>query len=515
MKVAFRADASLDIGTGHVMRCLTLARALAARGHLCSFVCRDLPGHMAERVATEFPVTLLPPPAPDSLPDPTPAHARWAGVSAAQDAAETRAVITDADVLVVDHYAFDARWQRAARPEGARLVVLDDLADRPHACDLLVDPNLGRIPGDYDALVPEAAERLTGTRYALLRPEFAAARAASLARRDGALREILIAMGGVDRDDITSRMLHALASLTLPPALRVTVVLGAAAPHLAAVTALAAALPFACTVLSGVSDMASLMTRADLAIGAAGGTAWERCTLGLPSLMLVLADNQIEGTTALARSGGAITLGLPEDPAMPDRLAAALAHLSAPAALAAMSDRAAALCDGKGTGRVVAAIEHPLNLRRAVPSDAEPIWHWRAALPPDHFRAGPNPPLADHLSWFARALADPHRHLLILHSDAPVAHLRLDVKGETANVSILVNPDLRGQGYGGRALAFLASYASRHGLRHLIAEVAASNTASQHLFRSAGYVEGPETDGFLRFDCQIQPLAMPGPPDHI
>ena len=504
MRIAFRADASTDIGTGHVMRCLTLARALAARGHSCRFICRDLPGHMADRIGAEFSVTLLPAPVPGrALPD-APDHAAWAGVPAPQDAMETRAAAADADVLVVDHYAFDARWEIAARRFGTRLVAIDDLADRAHACDLLVDPNLGRFPRDYDALMPEGAERLMGTRYALLRAEFAAARDQALARRRGALGEILIAMGGVDRDDATGAVLRALAAADRPDRLRVTVVMGAAAPHLAAVTALAATMPFACELLSGVSDMAALMARADLAIGAAGGTAWERCALGLPTLMLVLADNQIDGTAALDRAGAGIALGRADDAGMPGRLAAALDQLSDPANLAAMSARAATICDARGAERVVSAIEHPMRLRLATRSDAQTIWRWRQSLPSDHFRAGQNPPLARHLDWFTAALTDPGRHLLIAETGRRrLAHLRLDVQGDVATVSILLRPGMRGRGYGRRALAFLGPFARRHGIARLEAEVALGNTASLRLFRGAGYDQISTADGFARFERRL------------
>lgn len=503
MIIAFRADASSDIGTGHVMRCLTLARGLALRGHACRFVCRDLPGNMNDRIAAEFPLTVLPAPTPGPVLADDPVHAAWAGVPAAQDAAETRAAVADVQVLVVDHYAFDARWQIAARPFGARLVAIDDLADRAHACDLLVDPNFGRFPRDYDALMPEGAERLMGTTYALLRPEFAAARETALARRGGPLQDILIAMGGVDRDDATSAVLRALATVARTGSLRVTVVMGAAAPHLAAVTSLAGTLPFRCQVLAGVSNMASLMGRADLAIGAAGGTAWERCTLGLPTLMLVLAENQIDGTKALDKTGAGIALGRADDPGLAGRLATALQHLADPESLGAMSRRAAAICDGRGTDRVVFAIEHPLTLRPATMADAEPIWRWRESLPPSAFRAGPNPPLPQHLDWFANALKDPSRHMLMAQSEKRVAHLRLDLDGTTATVSILLRDGVRGQGYGRRALAFLGPFGRRHGITRLTAEVAATNIASLRLFRGAGYTQSRGTDGFVRFERRL------------
>lgn len=354
MRVAFRADAALTIGTGHVMRCLTLARELHARGHSCHFICRDLPGGLGAQVAAEFPLALLPAPvgpAPEGPPD----HAAWAGVPWQQDAAETRAAAWDAEWLVVDHYAFDARWQAAARPEGARVMVLDDLADRPHACDLLLDQNLGRDGADYDALLPDHAERLVGPRYALLRPEFAATRPAALARRGGPLRHLLIAPGGVDAGNVTGLCLTALATLPLPPGFRVTVALGPTAPHLAALRAMA--LPFACTVLAG-ADMAALMTDADLCIGAAGGTMLERCCLGLPSILIVLAENQERATRHFVFAGTAVSVSRFGQPSFEIDLAAALKQCLSAGRLGEMARAAAAICDGQGTRRVADAIDY-------------------------------------------------------------------------------------------------------------------------------------------------------------
>jgi UDP-2,4-diacetamido-2,4,6-trideoxy-beta-L-altropyranose hydrolase len=498
MKVAFRADASLTIGTGHVMRCLTLARELAARGHECRFLCRDLPGGLGALVAAEFPLALLR--APDGpAPDGPPAHAAWAGVSWQRDAAETRTAAGVADWLVVDHYAFDARWQRAARPAGARVMVLDDLADRPHDCDLLLDQNLGRDGADYDAMLPDHAERLIGPRYALLRPEFAAARPAALARRGGPLRHLLIAPGGVDAGNVTGLCLTALATLPLPDGFRVTVALGPTAPHLAALRAMA--LPFACTVLAG-ADMAALMSDADLCIGAAGGSAWERCALGLPTLQLVLAENQRTGAEALAIAGAALPLGTPDE-GLPQRLATAFVTLADPAQRAAIAKAAARITDGRGAARVADALECPLALRAATLADAEAVWHWRAALPAAHFRAGPNPPLADHLRWWAKALHSPDRLLLMAGT---LAHLRLDRTGDSATVSILLAPKARGRGLGLRLLALLEPMARHHGLRHLTAEAAADNPASVALFRAAGYADTGLAQGFHHFTRPLQSL---------
>ncbi len=505
MRLVLRADASVTIGTGHVMRCLTLARALRDLGNDCAFVCRDLPGHLGARIGAEgFALTLLPAPAPGFQPAADdPAHAIWAGVQWALDAAQTLAAAGQADWLVVDHYAFDARWQDAARPPLARLMVIDDLADRHHAADLLLDQNLGRRSADYDALMPAGAERLIGPRHALLRPEFAALRATTLATRVAAghpLRRVLVSMGGVDQPNATGAALAALAAL---PGLEAVVVMGAAAPALEAVRAQAAALPFPVDLHVDVPDMAALMAGADLAIGAAGGTAWERCALGLPTLLAVLADNQTAAAAALAASGAALDLGRADAPGFADALSRALAEVQRPGTLQALSEAAAAVTDGKGAARVAAVITQPLRLRPATMAEAEAIWHWRRAVPESRFRSGPTPPMADHLNWFATALADPGRHLLVA-GDPPFAHLRLDEAGDgRAAVSILLAPDAQGRGLGRRLLALLADAARAQGLHGLLAQVHRENAASLALFRAAGYRPAGTENGFASFRLSL------------
>lgn len=497
-----RADASVEIGTGHVMRCLTLAHALAARGHRCRLVCRDLKGHLAPRIMDEgIPLTLLPAPAEadERPPCSVPAHATWAAVPWERDAAETRAAAEGADWLVLDHYAFDAAWEAAARPSGARLMVIDDLADRAHLADLLLDQNLGRRSADYDGLLPPGAERLIGPRHALLRPDFAAARPAALAaraERDHRLAHVLVTMGGVDLPNATGA---ALAALAAHPVLRTTVVMGAHAPALATVRAQAAALPNLVEILVNTPDMVAPMAEADLAIGAGGGTAWERCALGLPSLVAVLADNQAEAAAALQAVGAGIDLGRAGTPGFAARLEEALTLASDPDALRAMSAAAATVTDGQGAGRVVAALEHPLRLRAASVADARAIWHWRRALPPDHFRFGATPPLPDHLAWFTRAMTDPARRLYVA-GDPIEAHLRLDLSpGGVAAVSILLAPEARGRGLGLRLLALLADAARGEGIATLTAEVHSSNLASLALFRAAGYAPTGLREGFETF----------------
>ncbi|MBK1636517.1 UDP-2,4-diacetamido-2,4,6-trideoxy-beta-L-altropyranose hydrolase [Rhodovulum adriaticum] len=369
MTIAFRADASFDIGTGHVMRCLTLACALREAGAECCFVTRALPGHLADRIANEgFRVSLLTTPH-GAAPDGPPVHAAWAGVSWIQDAAETKAALAadSPDWLVMDHYAFDARWQAAARPEGAKLLVIDDLADRPHECNLLLDQNLGRVAGDYDRLVPATCLRLIGPRYAVLRPEFAAMRAQVLSDRAGrGLRHLLITMGGVDKADATSTVLEALRGIPLPDPLRITVIMGSRSPALDRVRRLAQDMPRPTEVAVDVADMAARMATADLAIGAAGSTTWERCCLGLPSIIVEVAENQSGIARAMTKAGAALDPGPLHAAEFARNLQDALIRAGDPGRLSDLSEKAAGVCDGEGCGRLIAQLDLCSTVNRIV-----------------------------------------------------------------------------------------------------------------------------------------------------
>lgn len=353
-RFVFRADASVTIGTGHVMRCLTLADALRVRGAECRFVTRDLPGHLAAVIEDRgFAVSLLPAPS-GPAPQGPPAHAAWAGVNWEQDLANARAVIDGADWLVVDHYAFDARWQQGLRDRVGRIMVIDDLADRRNAAALLLDQNLGREAKDYDGLVPDDCRILTGPRFALLRPEFAAQREAALARRGAArLSHLMISMGGTDAAGATSTVLRALARADLPGDLRISVVMGSRAPALEPVRALAADMPWPTSVLVDVRDMAALMVDADLAIGAGGSTNWERCCLGLPGIVVETAENQARSVAAMVEADAALGTGLLSEPGFVDRLLGAVRQMQNAGFRAESSRRAAAICAGDGALRVV------------------------------------------------------------------------------------------------------------------------------------------------------------------
>lgn len=352
LRIAFRTDASVQIGTGHVMRCLTLADALRMHGAECLFICRPHTGNLLDLIAQRgHRAVALPPLATDAtLPQVGPAHAHWLGTGWASDAADTRQALggEPVDWLVVDHYALDAQWEQALRPACQHLMVIDDLADRVHDCDLLLDQNLGRTAADYSSLLPGNATTLVGPQYALLRPEFARLRAESLARRASPqFKRLLITMGGVDKDNTTGSVLEALNTCILPPDLHITVVMGPHAPWLRQVQAQAIQMRCSTQVFVGVNDMARLMTDSDLAIGAAGSTSWERCCLGLPTIQLVLAENQKEAAAALAELGAVESISSIDILSMelPSLIQRIQNHYKLQQKL---SERAAQVCNGAG-----------------------------------------------------------------------------------------------------------------------------------------------------------------------
>lgn len=312
VRIAFRADASLQIGTGHVMRCLTLADHLRELGVESIFLGRPHAGNLLDLVGQRGHVVLtLPAREPvKAMTEQDPVHSTWLGGTWDEDAKDCILALRQhldgacVDWLVVDHYALDMRWETSMRSVCCKILAIDDLADRRHDCDLLLDQNLGRKPVDYDRLLPSGTSVLIGPRYALLRPEFARLRDESLARRqEPVLERLLITMGGVDKDNVTGWTLEALDQIALPPELNIDIVLGPHAPWLEQVRAQAAEMTCPTRVLAGVDNMAKLMSDSDLAIGAAGSTSWERCCLGLPTIQIVIAKNQTEAAAQLEAVG--------------------------------------------------------------------------------------------------------------------------------------------------------------------------------------------------------------------
>lgn len=306
--IIFRVDASLKIGTGHVMRCLTLANHLKRQGALCLFICRANSGDQITQIKNlDHQVLILP-----SNNQITEAQLTVPSDIQSLDAQECVNLLKDFQVscLIVDHYALDSTWEGQIRPYCGSLMVIDDLANRPHHCDLLLDQNLGTKCEDYNQLIPESCKLLLGPKYALLRPEFSQARDLSIQHRSSKLgiKNWLVTLGGVDEPNYTARVLSVLKSAPLAPDTQITLIAGSKCPHINHLQLATAKMPYPTRLITGTDQMAQLMAESDIAIGAGGSTSWERCSLGLPTIQLIVADNQLKASQALHQAGAVITI---------------------------------------------------------------------------------------------------------------------------------------------------------------------------------------------------------------
>lgn len=288
--IVFRVDAGVKIGTGHVMRCLVLAELLHQRGANITFVCRKLDGDLIPLIKEKrFSVITL-------------------TGEVEKDAEETKLALKglNVDWLVVDHYQIDHKWEKQLKNNVRRIMVIDDLANRPHDCDLLLDQNFyDHLESRYNDLVSDRCKRLLGPRYLLLRPEFIEARK-KIVKRDGVVRRLFIFYGGSDPTNETTKVLRALENF-ITAQLHVDVVVGRANPNREQVKELCEKIGshYYCQI----DYIAELMAKADLSLGAGGVALWERCFLELPSITTIVAENQIESTEAAARYKAIWNLG--------------------------------------------------------------------------------------------------------------------------------------------------------------------------------------------------------------
>lgn len=348
MDVIFRVDASGVIGYGHVMRCLVLADGLRIRGIQSRFICRDLPGHAGSLISARgYKAQLLRPAERTSAES-------SAGLERARelaDAVECLSLIGSAPcgLLVVDHYRLSAVWEQAMRNAARCMLAIDDLADRPHDCDILLDTSLHpdhAAAVRYQELVPPGCRLLLGVDYLLLDPSFCETAGQSSVRER--VERLLLFFGGGDSDNLTGHALQELDGLGIPG----DVVIGAANPHRECVSRLCAGGPW--TLHIQTDRMAMLTARSDLAVGAGGSSHWERCVSGLPAVVVSVAENQVATTQMLASRGACCYLG-DRMVLAPGSMREAVSDLAQnPARLRAMSQAAYQVVPGmNSTERVV------------------------------------------------------------------------------------------------------------------------------------------------------------------
>lgn len=351
VRVAIRVDATANIGTGHFMRCLTLADELKKQGGQIRFVSRNLPLHLRNLLkAKEMEFVALSNEISHESTDEL-AHSAWLGTSQLHDAKETLLAISDHswDWMVVDHYALDVRWESAVRKHAKQIMAIDDIADRQHDCDILLDQNYyADMETRYIGKVPTYCRLLLGPSYALLRDEFRKLRE-QIKPRTGASRRILLFFGGVDGDNYTGLAIKALAGVT-NQSVHVDVVIGAQHPYREQIQQMCAMQGYACHIQT--TRMAQLMAEADLAIGAGGSASWERCCLGLPALLVALAENQVDIAKALNSIGACVYIGTKDEADLLTLQQAITKLLETQDRRGEISQRAFSLVDGVGVFRV-------------------------------------------------------------------------------------------------------------------------------------------------------------------
>ncbi len=351
MKVIFRVDASEIIGSGHVMRCLTLAEGLQDRGVSVEFITRKHPRNLNKQIESKgFKVNLLPIITTNQPQQGLSEYGKWLNVKQEVDAYETIQVLTEKQIdwLIIDHYGLDYSWEDVLRPYTIKIMVIDDLANRNHNCDLLLDQNYINDQGRYNQLLPLDTIKLLGPKYALLRKEFIKNRKECA---HYSIKRVFVFFGGSDSANLTSVSIKALSHPKLAHLL-VDVVIGSINSNWLTLKTEIESRPNAKLHLQ-IDNIAELMAKADISLGAGGTTTWERMSLGLPSIVITVAKNQISFTSNLDKYKYIKWLGNANQIDEYVIYNALLESIKNPFRLQEQAKKCRDLVDGMGTNRVV------------------------------------------------------------------------------------------------------------------------------------------------------------------
>jgi len=495
----FRFEADKKIGVGHAMRSNAFAALL------------DQLGWRVFWALSESSIAFLrestPPGAAIDVTEPS---------ADAQAATVLKACGGRCDLLVVDHYGAMLDFQRVVRRQGATVAVFDDLIEAQSDADVILNPALDITPDAYRTIARPETRFLLGPTNAVLRAQFAAARARTSARvaEKRGIARVLIAFGGTDPVNGTGITLGALEATDIP---RIDVMLGAKAAYLDAVRAQAARMGDRVNLMLDVAEVAETMAKADLVIGAPGTGTWERASLGLPSLLVGIAPNQKINAETVAKSGAALVCGFLPIDAEGKVIAALRANLERlredPALYRRMHEAALALSDGRGALRLAASIvpAQPLkdgsdmSLRLAEMVDAQLLYDWQQAPETRRYAINQKPfSFEDHCRWLTAKLENGRDLLLIgMSGDQPCGFIRLDWFGADKDrtqylVSIAAAPGQHGRGIGTGLLKAARALAPG---AHFYAKVLAENEASLALFGGCGYALGP--DGYYHSGAEV------------
>jgi UDP-2,4-diacetamido-2,4,6-trideoxy-beta-L-altropyranose hydrolase len=482
-----RADASVEMGTGHVMRCLALAQAWQDAGGSAAFaMAESTPATVARLAAEGFQVCPV---------------AESAGTKEDANSTAELARARAAEWIVVDGYQFGAGYLEIIKSSGRRLLCLDDAGgSESYSADLVLNQNLNATEDLYLKRRPET-RLLLGTRYALLRREFVKWRGW---KRDVETpgNKVLITMGGSDPGNVTLEVLEALRT-AVAGNLEAVIVVGGSNPHFESIVRVAESFPGKIRVQRDAANMAELMAWADIAVSAAGSTCWEMCMLGLPAIVLDIAPNQERLSRELEREGCAIHIaqadfsqaGISSDNSKVVAIREKIELLMQSSQIrGGISRRAAELVDGNGAGRVVAAMRaQAITMRRAESRDCRILWEWanETAVRRASFDSSPIT-WEQHVQWFAQQLGDADSSFLMFEYDRsiPVGTARFRATSDVdLEISVTIAPEFRGQGLAPGVLDEAAESAfERDSIERIHAFIRTENRVSVKSFENAGFV---------------------------
>ena len=362
MKIAFRVDASPIIGSGHLSRCITLGTQLKESGNEINFICEENIGNFSNFILKKgFNLFMLPSDNEHNhlykSSNQKNEYANWISVGELEDARRTIDVIKTSkekfDWMIVDHYSLNNLWERELSSHVAKIMVIEDLYDRKHECSILLNQNLNSEYNDiYKDLVPNECKKLLGTKYAMLDPIYEKLHK-NVPHKTNDIKNILVYFGGADKDNLTGRTLDTLLNLNLLD-IEINIVIPESHGNAKEIEKIA--LVNKNIILhKGYFDLAPLMVQADFAIGAGGSTSWERCCVGLPSVIVAMSENQIPIAKALEKEGLIEFIGQ-SDVGFCDKLSNSLIKIFKMDTYENWSKRCKEFVDGKGVKRVAEAI---------------------------------------------------------------------------------------------------------------------------------------------------------------
>lgn len=483
MKIVFRVDASSDVGLGHLSRSVNLAEVLRSRGNEVLFICRDDSSKSFKILEDRlFKVVLLP------------SNMASSQISQEDDADETIEALDGLrpSWLVVDSYCLDNEFEQKLRDYVEKIAVIEDLADRRHDCDLLIDQNYSdRTVETFKRQVPETCKFLIGPKYAMLKSVFAKIREVSVAPRTE-LKRVLVFCGGSDPKNLTKTVLDALSGDEFSD-LAVDVVIGAQNQNFKS----GSTNQYDMNIQFHESgdDFAKIMSNSDLAIGAGGTTTWERMCLGVPSVVVSIAENQVPTCEKLGREGFVRYLG-PQSEVTNESVASAIREfLQTPSALSAVSIKSQILVDGKGCMRIAEAMcptsEDELKVRFALKHDYIDYFNWtNDPQARENSLDSADIEWTGHQKWFTEKINSESTEMYVLEaSGLPVGQIRFEIVDRTAEINYSLDELVRGRDWAATAVE-VAIKAFRLQNSHLLkAQVKKANVRSWSVFRTLGFIE--------------------------